>query len=60
MITMNQEESSLEQSAIKEHEYCLRCGRRLKNLDARIKGYGPICYMKMRVEHSKRTLFTTK
>lgn len=31
----------------KEHEHCLRCGRKLKNLDARILGYGAVCYKKM-------------
>lgn len=37
-----------------EHNYCLRCGRRLKTVDARIKGYGPVCEQKMRVENSNR------
>ena len=41
---------------IKEHEYCLRCGRKLKNQEARLKGYGEICEKKMRVEH-RRKLF---
>lgn len=30
-----------------EHEYCLRCGRKLKNPEARVLGYGKICYEKM-------------
>lgn len=30
-----------------EHEYCLRCGRKLKNPEARILGYGLVCYKKM-------------
>ena len=31
----------------KEHEICLRCGRKLKNPDARKLGYGAVCYKKM-------------
>lgn len=32
----------------KDHEYCLRCGRRLRNPVARMKGYGAICEKKMK------------
>lgn len=32
---------------LKEHEFCLRCGRRLKNPTAREIGYGAVCYKKM-------------
>ena len=38
----------------KEHEYCLRCGRKLKKPEARKIGYGTICEKKMRVERQKR------
>ena len=31
----------------KDHEYCLRCGRKLKNKNARERGYGNICYKKL-------------
>lgn len=31
----------------KEHEVCLRCGRKLKNPGARKLGYGAVCYKKM-------------
>lgn len=41
----------------KEYEYCLRCGRKLKNKEARIIGYGTVCERKMKVKHRKR-LFT--
>ena len=37
----------------KDHEYCLRCGRKLKNPSAREKGYGAICERKMKVNNSK-------
>ena len=30
-----------------EHEYCLRCGRKLKKPDARALGYGAACYKKL-------------
>ena len=33
----------------KDHEFCLRCGRKLKNPTAREKGYGAICEKKMRI-----------
>lgn len=33
----------------KDHEFCLRCGRKLKNPAAREKGYGMICEKKMRL-----------
>lgn len=41
----------------KEHKYCKRCGRQLKNVDAKIKGYGPVCEKKMQTD-KKRRLFT--
>ncbi len=39
---------------IKEHEFCLRCGRKLKNPEARIKGYGIVCEKKMKQSQKKR------
>ena len=42
---------------LKEHEFCLRCGRRLKKLENRIIGYGNICYKKQQSEPSKNRLF---
>ena len=41
----------------KDHEFCLRCGRKLKNPIAREKGYGIICEKKISHEKSRR-LFT--
>lgn len=38
----------------KDHEFCLRCGRRLKNPIAREKGYGAVCEKKMRVYGSRK------
>ena len=39
-----------------DHNYCLRCGRKLKNPEYRKIGYGPICYEKIR-EKNKHRLF---
>ena len=41
-----------------DHEFCLRCGRKLKNPIAREKGYGAVCEKKMAAEHAAR-LFDT-
>ena len=41
----------------KDHEFCLRCGRKLKNPIARQRGYGIICEKKLTIEKSRR-LFT--
>lgn len=44
---------------MKEFDYCLRCGRKLKNPKARLIGYGVICLNK--IQHLGQTpLFTTK
>lgn len=43
----------------KDHEFCLRCGRRLKNAQARELGYGMVCYRKQASESSSR-LFDAK
>lgn len=32
---------------MKEHDRCLRCGRKLKNPEARLKGFGSVCEKKM-------------
>lgn len=31
---------------MEEHEHCIRCGRRLKNKEARQIGYGKVCAKK--------------
>lgn len=41
----------------KDHEFCIRCGRKLKNPQARAKGYGLICEKKMKAGQSNK-LFT--
>lgn len=38
----------------KDHEFCLRCGRKLKNPIAREKGYGVVCERKMRIDYDRR------
>ena len=42
---------------IKEYDYCLRCGRKLKSPENRIRGYGNICFGKM-LSKKKAVLFT--
>ena len=42
----------------KEHEFCLRCGRRLKNKIARENGYGAVCLKKLQIDSTKK-LFKT-
>lgn len=44
---------------VKEYEYCLRCGRKLKNPKARMIGYGVTCEKKMK-HNVKRRLFDGK
>ena len=41
----------------KEYEYCLRCGRKLRSEETRKRGYGIICFKKMKVNQRNR-LFT--
>ena len=44
-----------------EHEFCLRCGRRLKNLKAREIGFGLVCLRKVKQENEQsRKLFTAE
>ena len=44
-------------SKANEHEFCLRCGRKLRNHDNRILGYGPVCYAKVQQEKVYKKLF---
>lgn len=37
-----------------EHEFCLRCGRRLKNPIARERGYGAVCEKKLRTFDARK------
>lgn len=41
-------------TANKEYQYCLRCGRKLKNVEARIRGMGKICAEKSKQENRRR------
>ena len=38
----------------KEYEFCLRCGRRLKNSEHKKLGYGPTCYKKISISRLKK------
>lgn len=46
-----------ESSDIKYHKNCLRCGRKLKSDEARIRGYGLVCWKKMQIDKTRRKLF---
>ena len=43
----------------KDHEFCLRCGRKLKDPQMRKLGYGMICYKKLAFD-GKEPLFRAK
>lgn len=36
------------------HKFCLRCGRRLKTEESKLKGYGPICEKKAKNDKQNR------
>ena len=38
----------------KDHEFCLRCGRKLKNPIAREKGYGAVCEKKIQIIDTRK------
>lgn len=42
----------------KEYQFCLRCGRKLKNPKARVLGYGVVCERKIKTDNKKK-LFDT-
>jgi len=37
-----------------EYNYCLRCHRKLKNPEYRLRGMGKICWEKSHIEQSRR------
>lgn len=45
-------EKMIEIDETKDHEFCLRCGRRLKNPEARRLGYGAVCHRKIVTDFS--------
>lgn len=43
----------------KEYDRCLRCGRKLKSAENRLRGYGKICWQKMKKDNRYvKKLFT--
>ncbi len=42
-----------------DHEFCLRCGRKLKNPNARAIGYGAVCLRKIKEIEKGTKLFDT-
>ena len=39
---------------VKYHKYCLRCGRLLKKDENKLRGYGQICWKKLKKERRKK------
>ena len=56
MISTEKNYSKKSNREEKEYKYCLRCGRKLKTLDARMRGMGKICAEKSKHE-TRRRLF---
>ena len=44
----------------KEHEYCLRCGRKLKSVENRQRGMGKVCWEKSQQILIQKPLFNPK
>lgn len=42
------------QEGKKLHKVCLRCGKKLKKIEYRERGYGPVCWEKIKVERKKK------
>lgn len=51
------EELDREWKEQKQYDRCLRCGRKLKTTENRLRGYGKICWEKIIIKNSKK-LFT--
>lgn len=44
----------------KEYDKCLRCGRKLKSAENRLRGYGETCWKKVEVKQKKRLFNVSK
>ena len=44
----------------KEHEFCKRCGRKLRNPEARKLGYGAVCFKKMQSSGKRLFVYIAK
>ena len=53
----HKKEKKMEDNKKKDYEKCLRCGRRLKNEEARKIGYGRTCLIKIKSELKVKRLF---
>ena len=49
-----EKKSDGQSSEKRDYEFCLRCGRKLKNPIARARGYGIICEKKLRKADTKK------
>lgn len=44
----------------KNHQTCKRCGKKLKNEESKLLGFGPLCYKRHMAEQSRRPLFEVR
>lgn len=44
----------------KEYNFCIRCGRKLRSKENRLRGMGLICYTKYKSARHSRPLFKIK
>lgn len=48
----------MENVSKKIYKYCKRCNRRLHSEQAKLLGYGPVCYKKIKIKNAlQRKLF---
>lgn len=56
-MTQIEEKAALAVPADKTYKRCLRCGRRLKTEEARMRGMGSVCWEKSKTEKKPQKLF---
>lgn len=44
----------------KLHNTCMRCGRKLRSTENRIRGYGDVCWKRMQTDKGKRLFMPVK
>ena len=53
-LTDTQTEEERNSETVNDYEYCLRCHRKLKNPEYRLRGMGKVCWEKSHQEQTKR------
>ena len=54
LLTDTQTEEKRNSNTANDYDYCLRCHRKLKNPEYRLRGMGKICWEKSHLEQSMR------